>query len=222
MAKVSYSKPESKFIRIKEYAYASINLYGVIKLDDFISVFNHYESSPITKEEVIPVLELLDSIDEIDLSFRESILGNGYFLLEDSRDFKEAKALLKQQSDKPRYLPEKAEFLRYMDPEYVEPIKPLMDLEAFFIDQKMNPKRSAEDVKFDVLELHDEIVFGERLTQFVEYLEQSGYIFKDDVQIKMFGDLVKDMHNQTRMYENKGFTPSELRELMEPSNGFVQ
>jgi len=197
-------------------------LYGVIKLDDFIAVYNYYEGPSLTREEAIPLLELLDSIDEIDLSFRDNILGNGYFLLEDSWDFKEAKALLKQQADKPRYMPEKMEFLRYMDPEYVEPLQPLMNLETFFIDQKMNPKRSEEDVKFDVLEFHDEIVFGEKLAQYVEYLEQAGYVFADEIQVKMFADLAKDLHNQTRMYENKGFTPSELRDLSEPSNGYVQ
>ena len=115
MANKSTNQKPNRLILIKRYAFATINLYGVIKLDDFISVFNHYEKDFLSKEEAISLLELLSSIDEIDLSFKQGILANGYFHLSDTKDVRVAKDLLLVQSNKPRYLPSKEEFLKYED-----------------------------------------------------------------------------------------------------------
>ena len=43
MANKSTNQKPNRLILIKKYAFAAINLYGVIKLEDFIFVFNHYE-----------------------------------------------------------------------------------------------------------------------------------------------------------------------------------
>jgi len=112
--KPTNQKP-NRLILMKRYAFAAINLYGVIKLEDFISVFNHYEKEFLSKEEAIPVLELLSSIDEIGLSIKQGILANGYFYLNDSKAIRVAKDLLLAQLNKPRYLPSKEEFLKYED-----------------------------------------------------------------------------------------------------------
>ena len=53
------------------------------------------------------------------------MLADGYFYLRDSKDVRVAKDLFLAQSNKPRYLPSKEEFLKYEDDEYVEPMKPL-------------------------------------------------------------------------------------------------
>lgn len=222
MLKVRETNTSSTFIRIKEYVFACINLYGVITLDDFISVYHRYEGTLLNKEEVIPVLELLDSIDEINVSFCDNILANGYFIPQSSDDFIEAKAMLKLQGDKPRYLPENEEFLRYMDPTYIEPTEAMKEFEVFLTKHGMNPKRSAEDIKLDVLEFRDEIVFGEQLSHYVDYLNKAGYVFNGEIQMIAFAAVAKDMNNETRIYENKGFTPTELKDLSEPSNGYIQ
>jgi len=207
-----------RLILIKRYTFAAINLYGVIKLDDFISVFNNYENETLSKEEAIPLLELLSSIDEVDLSFRQNILANGYFFLEENRDFKEAKDLLMIQSNKPRYLPSKEEFLKYEDDDYVEPMKPLLDLEKFIIINKLVEIKKPEDIRYDVLEIHDQIILGNRMSDYMKYIRQRGYEFKDEIQVDLFAGLVMNLHNQTRMYDNNGFTPIELRELYEDNN----
>jgi hypothetical protein len=222
MSKTVITKPESKLILIKNYTFASINLYGVIKLEDFLSVLSHYEGEQVPREEVISVLELLTSISEIGISFRQNIIGNEYFFLADAKEFKEAKELLKSQERKPRYLPSREEFLRYADRDYVEPRQPLYELEKFFFENDLNPGRNEEDIQLDVLEFHDMVVFGEPLPEYIEYLEQTGYSFTDDVQIKEFGDLVKIIHDQTRMYEYNGFTPSEIEEIFDTKSTLIQ
>jgi hypothetical protein len=218
MANKPTNQKPNRLIQIKKYAFAAINLYGVIKLDDFLLVFNNYENDVLTKEEAIPLLELLSSIDEVDLSFRQNILANGYFFLEENRDYKEAKDLLIIQSNKPRYLPPKEEFLKYEDDEYVEPMKPLLDLEKFITVNKLVEIKRPEDIRYDVLEIHDQIILGNRMSDYMKYIRQRGYEFKDEIQVNLFAGLVMNLHNQTRMYDNNGFTPIELRELYEDNN----
>lgn len=218
MANKALNPKQYRLVLIKKYAFATINLYGVIKLDDFISVFNNYEEETLSKEEAIPLLELLSSIDEVDFSFRQNILANGYFFLEENRDFKEAKDLLMIQSNKPRYLPSKEEFLKYEDDDYVEPMKPLLDLEKFIIVNKLVEIKRPDDIRYDVLEIHDQIILGNRMSDYMKYIRQRGYEFKDEIQVNLFAGLVMNLHNQTRMYDNNGFTPIELRELYEDNN----
>ena len=218
MANKTPNPKQYRLVLIKRYAFAAINLYGVIKLDDFISVCNKYENETLSKEEAIPLLELLSSIDEVDLSFRQNILANGYFFLEENRDFKEAKDLLMIQSNKPRYLPSKEEFLKYEDDDYVEPMKPLLDLEKFIITNKLVEIKRPTDIRYDVLEIHDQIILGNRMSDYMKYIRQRGYEFKDEIQVNLFAGLVMNLHNQTRMYDNNGFTPIELRELYEDNN----
>ena len=84
----------NRLIRIKRCAFVAINLYDLIKLEDFILIFNHYEKESLSKEEAIPLLEPLSSIDEMDLSFKQGIPANGYFYLNDSKNIRVAKDLI--------------------------------------------------------------------------------------------------------------------------------
>jgi len=218
MANKPTNQKPNRLILIKRYAFSVINLYGVIKLEDFISVFNHYEKESISKEEAIPLLELLSSINEIDLSFKQGILANDYFYLNDTKDVRVAKDLLIVQSNKPRYLPSKEEFLKYEDDEYVEPMKPLLDLEKFIKANNLVVIRRPEDIRYDVLEIHDRIIMGGKPSDYMGYINKRGYQFIDEVQLNLFVGLTMILHNNTRMYENNGHTPIEIRELYEESH----
>ena len=214
MAIKATNKKTNGLILIKRYAFAAVHLYGVIKLEDFISVFNHYENESLTKEEVIPLFELLSSLEESDLSFKQGILANVYFYLNDRKDIKIAKDLLLVQSMKPRYLPSKEEFLKHEDDEYVEPLKPLIDLEKFIIANKLVDIKRLEDIRFDVLEIHEQIVLGGKPSDYMGFINQRGYKFKDETQLNLFVELTMVLHNNTRMYENNGHTPLEIKGLM--------
>ncbi|MDY3196692.1 MAG: hypothetical protein RBQ95_07510 [Paracholeplasma sp.] len=193
---------QNRLILIKRYTFVAVNLYGVIKLDDFIQVFNHYEK------------EVLSSIDLIDVSFKEDILANGYFYMTDGKDVRRAKVLLDIQSNKPRYLPTKDEFLKYEDDDYVEPMKPLTDLEKFIKANQLVVVRRPDDIMSDVLEIHDQIVMGATTSHYMGYINRRGYEFKDEIQIKLFMGLVMNLHNNTRLYDNCGHTPLEIRETL--------
>ena len=48
--------------RISDYAIITIKLYGVIKIEDFVSVFNYYEEEIIDNDEARYFLELIVNI----------------------------------------------------------------------------------------------------------------------------------------------------------------
>jgi len=213
-------KPKNiaKLILIKKYAFAAVNLYGVIELNDFVDVYNHYETDPLTSKEAVTVLELLASIDGISMSFKQNILTNSLFYLDGRSEIEKAKDLLKIQSTKPKYLPLKDEFLKYEDDEYIEPMDCLMALYHFIKENKLVKIKPTYDIWYDIMVLHDQYMFDNQITYFMDYIEQRGYVFSNETKKQVFTDLLLDIQNNTRMYTNNGYTPNELKKLLEKTN----
>lgn len=208
---MSTRRKQNRLILIKKYALSAVNLYGVIQLDEFITVFNHYETeNPLTKDEAFTVLEFLDSIDEVELSFRQGVLAK--------RDFKNTIILLQIQSNKPRYTPTREEFLKYEEDDYVEPMKPVLDLVKFITVNNLVKEYRLDEVQSDVLEIRGHIILGESPSKYMHYIRRRGYQFQDEMQLNLLIGLIELLHNNTRMYENNGFTPLELKKHFENKN----
>ncbi len=209
------TKTKNKYIRAKEilvkkYVIAATNLYGVITIDDLVLVYNYHEEESTTKQEVESFLETMTFDVLEDVTIREGLLANWHFDLLDDQDFKQVKSILAIQQEKPRYLPDRKEFLRYLDTEYVEPMKPLNALEFFIIENRLVPIIDPEDIKYDVLELHDQITDGLPLSDFYDHINNRGYEFNDEAQFDLFTELLIKVQDQTRLYENNGHTPIEI------------
>lgn len=204
--------------RAERIVQAALNLYGVIKLADLVTVHNWYEIDPITLEELKTVIKSMDDYAEGNLFLRQNMLSNGLFDLQDRDDSQTAKDILAQQANKPRYLPKKEEFLKYDDEDYVEPMGPLLELERFIVKNRLVPFGNLEDIHFDVLELHDQVVFGDPIDHYTKYLEKRGYKYDSELQIKAFFSLITNVHNHTRMMENNGHTPLEIHAWFETKN----
>jgi hypothetical protein len=120
-----------------------------------------------------------------------------------------------QQKGKPRYLPSKDEFLRYADCEYFTPTKPFNDLRAFIIKSKLCTKTGIDGVDGDLIELREMIQHDVRNQDMFDYLGDRGYKFDGEKQLNEFFMLFNVVHNNTRMFENNGFTPNEVFEKFE-------
>ena len=96
---------------------AAINLYGVIAKDDLLKIFNMQNRPALTEEELDLVL------------LRQIAWECGYVLLGPEiaseafsyNQYRDIPDLLTRVGNKPRYIPTKAEFLRYADPDCYEP-----------------------------------------------------------------------------------------------------
>ncbi|HPN61065.1 MAG TPA: hypothetical protein PLO88_02905 [Bacilli bacterium] len=215
MAKKQATKKPNRLITIKRYALAAANLYGVIKLEDFIKIFNHYEKEPLTEEEAITMLELLSSISEDLVSYKQGIFANGLFYLYRNKEFQIAKGILQALSHRPRYLPAKEEFLKFENEQYIEPMEPLLALERFIIKNELVKNGKPDEIRFDVLDFHYKILLQGEPSDYMNFFQMRGYEFKDEMQVNIFIGLIIDLHNNTRSYEHCGHTPAEVGKIME-------
>ena len=100
---------------LDSYARAAVNLYGIISRDDFVNIFNKQNVDQTSNEEIYILL--------LPLVLKDGWYGfyKGYivhYLFFDN--FDHADYLLKHQADKPRYIPEKDEFLKYVIEDYAD------------------------------------------------------------------------------------------------------
>ncbi len=203
---------------LSQYAEAAVCLYGVISIDEFVEVFNYYEIDITTAEEVLLALNSLAQTEEVEYSISGSILSGPDFQPQFD-DYKEnVDSLRASRNGKLRYLPDKTEFLRYLDFLYREPEKPYADLKAYILKNNLITSDDwIDDVDGDLIDLHDMIQFGVKAKEELEYFVERGYQFKDLETLNEFNQLVVNVHNNTRMYDNNGFTPNEISAQSKPS-----
>ena len=91
-----------------------------------------------------------------------------------------------QQEGKPRYLPDKDEFLRYFDFGHREPEKPYADLKTYILKQKLRTEEGLDGIDGDLLTLHEMIQDGAPHTALIEYFTEVGYVFDGLDQVNCF------------------------------------
>lgn len=200
---------------ISQYATAAISLYGVISVNEFVEVFNHYEEAHTTAEEAFLALTRLARTDDVEYTVFRGIISGPDFQ-PDFDDYEDnVKEIRKAQRGKPRYLPSKEEFLKYVDLYYREPEKPYAELKAYILNHELSPRNERiGGVDGDLLELHAMIQFGVAIKDELDYFPSAGYRCKDINEANGLLNLMMNAHNHTRMYDNNGFTPEEMVELL--------
>lgn len=185
---------------IDSYARAAVNLYGIINRDDFVSIFNKQNGDQTSNEEIYILLLPLVLKNGWYGFYKEYIVHYWFF-----NDFDQADYLLKCQADKPRYIPEKSEFLKYTDEDFEDN------------DHWWNVYRFMRNVfgySNDTLEGYEEvrnyIIFGDGIKELGSILDRHNLIFNEEKQLQEFLDLIMLAKNNTRIWENNGYTPSEL------------
>jgi len=200
---------------LSKYATAAGFLYGVIGIPEFVEVFNFYEDNKTDEKEVSSTLSQLVKADDVEYSlFSDSILGPD-FLPEFPEDLGNMKIVRAEQKGKPRYLPEKSEFLRYTDSSHREPEQPYADLKAYIVKNKLTTRgEGLHGIDGDLIDLHEMIQSGVNTNEYLSYFTDAGYKYKDIDEFNSFMRVLMNVHNNTRLYENNGFTPQELFEIM--------
>lgn len=84
-----------------------------------------------------------------------------------------------------------------------------------FACQLLNISLQGKIRKADIVDaLFDTLCKKETLDFIFQYLEEKNIAFKDMEQCNKFVKAYTDMHNNTRMWENCGNTPNEMRKQM--------
>lgn len=100
---------------LDSYARAAVNLYGMISREDFVDIFNKQNFGQTTNKEIYILLLPLVLKDGWYCFYKEYIVHYLFF-----DNFDQADYLLTRQADKPRYIPEKNEFLKYVIEDYAD------------------------------------------------------------------------------------------------------
>jgi hypothetical protein len=188
------------------YAQAAVNLYGIISLTDFVRIFNGQNETDTHNEEVFSLLLPIVLKQKRYCFFDDCIVH--YWAMD---DFGQAEYLLREQGDKPRYVPEKDELLQY-ESEYYESEtqdKCWRRLKEFIFKEWPN-NRNIYRV-YNGLKNTPENSMG--LKESSELLDKYGLAFSGDKQMQKFFDLLMDARNNTRLWLNKGYSPNELMEI---------
>lgn len=182
------------------YARAAVNLYGVISRNEFVEIFNKQNSAQTTEEELY-ILLLPLVLKQGNYGFYKEYIVH-YSLFE---HFDYVEYLLAEQADKPRYLPEKSEFLKYADEGY-EDNSHWWNVLTYMWDTfglKENTSKGYQEIR-------SYITHSTGINKLGPIIEKYNLNFNSEEQVQKFFNLIMHAKNNTRIWENKGYTPAEL------------
>lgn len=206
IAQSDYPERRQRIRLLNEYAMAAVSLYGAIKQQELVDIFNLQNEDKTDIDELFPSL------------IRFSTTGHGYcfydeYIAEDSfeeDDFEDLFEFMDAASAHPRYLPEKEEFLKYADYDYYEQTPQVLALKNYI--GKVCPGCEKDPLIAD--DLVDEIVYlcrdGGEPEDFDALLDDYDLEFKSEKQRRQFFSLVLDVLNNVRCWVNNGHTRQEL------------
>ena len=189
---------------LDSYVRAAVNLYGIISREDFVDIFNKQNIDQTTDDEIYILLLPLVLKDGWYCFYKEHIVHYWFF-----NDFSQADYLLKYQADKPRYIPEKDEFLKYVIEDYADNDH-WWNVRRFMFEifgYSKNTSEGYEDVR-------NYIIYGNGIKELGSILDRYNLIFSEEKQLQEFINLIMLAKNNTRIWENNGYTPSELYEIL--------
>lgn len=203
---------------LAKYATAACLLYGVISVTEFVNVFNHYENEKTSTQETALALERFAKTEDVEYSLYDNYILGPEFQPDFPDDMERATIVRSHQKGKPRYLPDKDEFLRYIDFLYREPEKNYADLKTYILKHKLAADEGLDGIDGDLINIHEMIQSDAEMAEVLQYFIDRGYALHGISAINAFLQKLTDTINNTRLYENNGFTPLELFKKYERPN----
>jgi hypothetical protein len=192
---------------LDDYATAAVWLYGAIGFDEFMPIFNAFNS--VIAESRLPFAILhYRAMSEFSEFFVTMVDDTPYLINNELIDEdKLIKEILDSLQDKERYIPEKDEFARYVSGEYFEET-PQVEALRTFLNSGYAPD---EDVTEAVLwEVNYSVLMGLPPSSAIEVYSDYDIEFESQECLQLAIDLTSDVCNHTRTWKNKGHTPAEI------------
>jgi hypothetical protein len=196
------------------YAKAAVNLYGIIRRDEFAGIFNAQNEEQTTADEVYTIL-LPNVLKSGWYGFYKDYIVH-YVVL---NNFNWVGYLEREQADKPRYVPEKEKFLQYEWENYEE-TNHWWDVRMFMVEAFGTNKDTSEG--FD--EIKNYITHNIGFKELDSIMQKYGFLCDSEEQFHKFLSLLVPAKNNTRTWENQGYTPNEMMKLLadkQPKEPFI-
>ena len=194
-------------LTIMTHCRAAASLYGAISLLKLYELYGHYYGA---LEHVV----FLDVVHDTQMRSQSYWIYDGHLFL-DYFDIKDLGSfflseILKQ--EKPYYMPEFSEFIKYAEPDYEPENKYLDDMMHFLRKFTRVTGDRWDDLRSNILYT---VELGE-LRETLEELEMQNIYFDSQRDIDNFMKRYVPLVNNTRIWANHGFTPEELRKMSQP------
>lgn len=202
---------KERYDLLHKFVQSAINLYGIIEQEAFVEQFNQYNEVPTSVDELFPCMVRHIAVDASYCLWEEYIVSNEF----EENDFEDVRDLVLQIGDKPRYVPNRDEFLRYFDFSYYERNSHIDALQSFLTDRLNVQPSTAEEITSEIqyacaIEAPTQAIF--------DILDEYDVSVKESLFHKL-GQLIINVSNNTRLWSNNGYTPNELYQEMLPQVG---
>lgn len=195
--------------QLSEYIIALTNLYGLVHKNMVAEIHNSQNKEQVSISEVEKVL----SHPPKQLEDAFIYPHDEYFVHQAIVENEGVDSVLNKKGDKPHYVPNKNELLKYIDGSYFEKPKQYIALlnyvkKYFFKSDEQKAEWLCEDIQ-------GMCQFGVSMKAIMESFNDKDIVFDNMNQINEVMQLVMDLSNNVRIWENNGHTPNEIFEKSE-------
>lgn len=207
-----FLQQKARYDLLHQFVQAAINLYGIIEQEEFVALFNQFNSDePTSVDELFPCMVRHIAVDATYCLWEEYIVSEEF----EDNDFEDVKDLVLQIGDKPRYIPDREEFLRYYDFNYYEKSSHIDALRSFLITKLHVQPLTAEEI---TTEIQYACAIEAPTQAILDILDEYNVPVKESL-FQTLGQLIINVSNNTRLWSNNGHTPNELYQKMMPQIG---
>ncbi|BCN29427.1 SEC-C metal-binding domain-containing protein [Anaeromicropila herbilytica] len=176
------------------------NMYGIYEIDQYLTVWNKYHEEQLSYDAFV---EFFDKVKE---RYSFCWMDDNYIINEGFENKEEYQDLLNDVIHKPYYMPSKEDLEIYMQ-ELVD-----IDSEQYIAIKNYLSKKVKSEVELDNLlyDLETICVLSALPSEVINFMEEYQVTFDDSNDANVFMKLYIDWQNNTRVWNNRGYKPTEL------------
>lgn len=207
--KENFTEIRSKTEKVKSYARAAVNLYGVIEIADFAELYNEYNNTDLDFEMMDAVLTSLGLGGENYGLLENHLVNITLFHSEEVYDI--VKYISEFQKNKPRHTPPNEEFLKYADDDYYEKTAEVTAFKEYLSKNGFEDENELNNIFAAIIW---SIKNGlNRPLEFMSLLDEMGFHHKSQAAAEKFAEAAMAMHNSIKMWTNNGYSTNEMNNL---------
>lgn len=191
---------------VMDYIVACTNLYGIAPMEKVVEIYNEQNEQKISLVEIKNLLQSRQVKQQLEERFVYSEADE--FVAEATSESDEKAELRKAAAGKPYYIPEKAELLEYTAEEYFEQTPEQQIVKEMLQEDFGDEVEADEEVAELVLNL--QVSSGDFMA--VLSLFTAGLDLPIE-KVERYIPFIVKIADTTRLWENRGHTMKELRQL---------
>lgn len=193
---------------IMTHCRAAVSLYGAVSLLKLHELYEYYNGA-------VNQATFLEGVYDAQIRSQSFWVYDGH-LYSDYFDVDDLNSHLLFEildQEKPYYIPELSEFIKYAEPDFEPENKYLDEMMVYLQKFAKLTENQWDDLRLEILYT---IELGE-LRDTLQELESRNIVFETQREIDGFMKRYVPLVNNTRIWSNHGFTPEEIRKISKPT-----